>query len=132
MVKKHAQKHARKLALALLLALLTVGPVGAEEPLRLIAHRGGVVDQHHPENSANAAEQAIRRGYWMLEMDLQESKDGRLVVHHDADFGKSYGVHKKPGDLTWEEIRHLRAVEDARGRLSLRNTRPSAAERSTS
>jgi glycerophosphoryl diester phosphodiesterase len=101
-----------KLALTLLLASLAVGPIGAEEPIRLIAHRGGVVDQHHPENSANAAEEAIHRGYWMLEMDLQESKDGHLVVHHDDDLVKSYGVHKKPGDLTWDEIRQFRAVED--------------------
>lgn len=103
---------AEKLALTLLLAALAVSPIGAEEPVRLIAHRGGVVDQHHPENSASAAKEGIRRGYWMLEMDLQESKDGHLVVHHDDNFVKSYGVRKKPGDLTWDEIRQFRAVED--------------------
>ncbi|HWC00100.1 MAG TPA: glycerophosphodiester phosphodiesterase family protein [Bryobacteraceae bacterium] len=79
--------------------------------MRLIAHRGGVVDSHHPENSAGAAREAIRRGYWMLEMDLQESKDGHLVVHHD-DFEKSFGVRKAPRALTWNEIRQLRAAED--------------------
>ena len=101
-----------KVVFTLLIASFAVGRSGAEEPIRLIAHRGGLVDQHHPENSASSAEEAIRRGYWMLEMDLQESKDGHLVVHHDHDFTKSYGVHKTPGELTWDEIRQFRAVED--------------------
>lgn len=101
-----------RLVLALPLALVAVGSIAAKEPIRLIAHRGGVVDRHHPENSASAAEEAIRRGYWMLEMDLQETKDGRLVVHHDDNFVKSYGVQKAPGELTWDEIRQFRAAED--------------------
>ena len=96
----------------LLFALFTAGQVFGEETIRLVAHRGGVVDRHHPENSASGAEEAIRRGYWMLEMDLQESKDGHLIVHHDDDFVKSYSVHKKPGELTWDEIRQFRAAED--------------------
>jgi glycerophosphoryl diester phosphodiesterase len=89
-----------------------VGRIGAEEPIRVIAHRGGVVDQHHPENSASAAEEGIRRGYWMLEMDLQESKDGHLVMHHDDNFVKSYGVHKTASELTWDQIRQFHAAED--------------------
>ena len=103
---------ANRWAFTLLLASFTVGCIGADEPIRLIAHRGGVVDEYHPENSAAAAEEGIRRGYWMLEMDLQESKDGRLVVHHDGNFVKSYGVHKTPGELTWDKIRQFHAVED--------------------
>jgi glycerophosphoryl diester phosphodiesterase len=103
---------ANRLAFLLPLALFAAGSIGAEEPIRLIAHRGGVVDQQRPENSASAAQEAIRRGYWMLEMDLQESKDGHLVVHHDDDFVKSYGVHRTPAELTWDEIRQFHAVED--------------------
>ena len=103
----------RFLKCTLAASLLWCGMAGAQsgQPVRLIAHRGGVVDELHPENSAGAAEEGIKRGYWMLEMDLQESKDGRLVVHHD-DFEKSFGVHKMPGQLTWDEIRQLHAKED--------------------
>jgi hypothetical protein len=96
---------------ALLLASLAVCNIRAEEPVRLIAHRGGVVDGHHPENSAGAAEDGIRRGYWMLEIDLQETKDGHIVVHHD-DLQQSFGVLKMPGELTLAEISRLSAVED--------------------
>ncbi len=83
----------------------------AQQPLRLIAHRGGIVDCHHPENSWGAANAAIRRGYWMLEIDLQETSDGHIVVHHD-DLQRSFGVLKMPGNLTWDQIRRLRASED--------------------
>jgi len=120
---------ANKCVFTLLMASLAVGRIGAEEPIRVIAHRGGVVDQHRPENSASAVEEGIRRGYWMLEMDLQETKDGRLVVHHDDNFVKSYGVHKTPAELTWDEIRQFRAVEDARGLSSLMSTPRYAGER---
>lgn len=94
-----------------ILVLCTAASGWGQEPIRIIAHRGGVIDQHHPENSAGAVEEGIRRGYWMLEMDIQETKDGHLVVHHD-DFEKSFGVKKWPRQLTWQEIRELRAVED--------------------
>jgi glycerophosphoryl diester phosphodiesterase len=100
-----------KYTLTACMLLGCVSVVHSEEPVRLIAHRGGVVESKHPENSAGAIEDAIRRGYWMLEMDLQESKDGHLVVHHD-DFEKSFGVRKWPREMTWDEIKQLRAVED--------------------
>ncbi len=95
----------------ILVALACAGGVSAGAPAKLIAHRGGVVDDKRPENSLAALEEAIHRGYWMVEMDLQESKDGRLVVHHD-DFLKSFGEKRWPREMTWEEIRKLRAAED--------------------
>ncbi|HMD70927.1 MAG TPA: glycerophosphodiester phosphodiesterase family protein [Bryobacteraceae bacterium] len=98
-------------ALLWLGALLCAAGGYAKDPVRLIAHRGGVVDAQRPENSAAALEEAIRRGYWMVEMDVQESKDGHLAVHHD-DFLKSFGDKRWPGQMTWEEIRKLRAAED--------------------
>lgn len=109
------------------LAVLAVAVLGlapmpspAGSAPRLIAHRGGVVDAQRPENSAGALEEAIRRGYWMVEIDIQETKDGRLVVHHDGDFRKSYGVPRRPGEMTWAEISALRAREDGSRPLELR------------
>jgi len=96
---------------AFLTTMLCAGALCAQDPIRLIAHRGGVVDARRPENSAAAVREAIARGYWMVEVDIQESKDGRLVVHHD-DFSKSYGLRRSPGEMTWAEIRELRARED--------------------
>lgn len=79
-------------------------------PVELIAHRGGVVDQRLIENNLPGIEEAIRRGYWMLEVDVRESKDGHLVVHHDADFRRFYGDERRVADMNWDEIRQLRST----------------------
>lgn len=82
----------------------------------VIAHRGGVVNDQIIENSAAAIEAAVDRGYWMIEIDVRESKDGHLVVHHDADFRRYYGDPRRLDDMTWSEIAALRATPG--------NTRP--------
>ena len=79
-------------------------------PNKIIAHRGGVVGADHAENSPAAVAAAIERGYWMIEVDIRESSDGKLVVHHDADFTKFYGDPRLLADLTWQEISQLRAT----------------------
>jgi glycerophosphoryl diester phosphodiesterase len=101
------------LKLRLMLALLlTLPPASrADDAIRLIAHRGGVVDYFHPENSLGSAQVAAEQGYWMIEIDLQETTDGRIVVHHD-DFKKSFGVEKWPGQMSWAEVSRLTAAED--------------------
>jgi glycerophosphoryl diester phosphodiesterase len=79
-------------------------------PLRLIAHRGGVVSANSAENSPAAVEEAIRRGYWMVEVDVWESKDGRLVVNHDRSFHRYYGVDRLVAEMNWGEIVRLKAT----------------------
>ena len=51
----------------------------------LIAHRGGVVDSARAENSLPALEEAARHGFNMVEVDLRVTKDGVLIINHDAD-----------------------------------------------
>ncbi len=96
---------------AILYALGLVVSLFAQEPeVRLIAHRGGVVDATHIENNLPAIDEAVRRGYWMLEVDIRESKDGHLVVHHDADFERFYGDGRRVADMNWDEIKQLRST----------------------
>ena len=78
---------------------------------QLIAHRGGIVEGKYPENSSGAIEAAIERGYWMVEADIRESKDGKLIVHHDEDFLRFYGDSRKVAASTWEEISQLRSKQ---------------------
>jgi hypothetical protein len=115
--------------------LMLVAVAGAQRPLskiRLIAHRGGVVSERFAENSPASLEEAVKRGYWMIEVDVRESKDGKLVVQHDPDFKRFYGVDRQVADMTWPEIAQLRAqpgntrpmtfrelCERAKGRLRL-------------
>jgi hypothetical protein len=82
----------------------------AGEPPRLIAHRGGVVGEEFAENSPASLHAAIKRGYWMAEVDIRESKDGKLVVQHDPDFQRFFGNPGKVAEMSWSEISALRAT----------------------
>ncbi len=51
-----------------------------------LAHRG-LYDQETPENTLGAFQKAIDHGYG-VELDLQMTKDGTVVVFHDYDLGR--------------------------------------------
>lgn len=95
----------------IILSITVFGALGAEasDDVLLIAHRGGVVDQQRIENNVPAIQEAMQRGYWMLEVDIRESKDGHLVVHHDENFERFYGDPRKVAELTWEEMKQLKS-----------------------
>lgn len=59
---------------------------------RLYAHRG-LHDGNHsaPENSLTAFRLAVEAGYG-IELDVQRTGDGRLVVHHDSNTRRVCGV----------------------------------------
>lgn len=118
----------------LLLVLLIAGASFSAPPngIRWIAHRGGVVDARYSENSPASLEAAIKNGYWMIESDIRETKDGRIITHHDPDFMRFYGDPRKVSDLTLAEIRKFRSnpggtppmtftelVDTCKGRLQL-------------
>ena len=45
----------------------------------------------------------------MVEIDVRKSKDGELILSHDDNFKRIYGVGEKVSALTGEEIRRLRS-----------------------
>jgi glycerophosphoryl diester phosphodiesterase len=53
--------------------------------------------------------EAIKRGYWMIEVDIWETKDGIAIAQHDPDFQRFYGHSGKASEMTWEEIKKLRS-----------------------
>ena len=75
---------------------------------RLIAHRGGVVNESHTENTLEAALAAIANGYSMLEVDLRETRDGAFLVHHDETFERFYGDTRTVSSLNRNEVETLR------------------------
>lgn len=92
-------------------AAISLRGVGRIDPqYKLIAHRGGVVDAEHPENSPGSIEAAITRGYWMLEVDIRRTRDGEPILQHDAGFQRFYGNPGKVTEMTWAEIGRLRAT----------------------
>ena len=68
----------------------------------VIAHRGW--SGRYPENTMPAIRAAIRLGVDMVEIDVQQTRDGELVVFHDYRLDRIYGVHKRVRDARREEL----------------------------
>ncbi len=56
---------------------------------QLVAHRGYMA--HYPENTWAALQAALEAGACWLEFDVQMCADGRFILLHDADFGRTGG-----------------------------------------
>jgi glycerophosphoryl diester phosphodiesterase len=78
-------------------------PVG--DSIEITAHRGS--SGLAPENTMAAVEQAIVDGADWVEIDVQETADGIVVVHHDSDFRKIAGSRLRIWEATYEELRSL-------------------------
>lgn len=100
-------------------AFLLLGSAAHPQAYHLIAHRGGVVDSVHAENSLPALEAAIKQGYWMVEVDLRLTKDGVFILQHDRSFKNHFGVDKMVSTLTWDEISKLRSDQGGSGVITL-------------
>ncbi len=74
--------------------------------LRPYAHRG-LWGGDVPENSLAAFRAAIERGY-AIELDVQLSKDGTVVVFHDYTLARMCGKEANLADLTAGELREYR------------------------
>lgn len=80
-------------ALAVAAAVVAGGllkSVGWEDHVQISAHRGASLAA--PENTLPAFERAIADGATFLELDVQRTADGKLVVAHDADLMRVAGV----------------------------------------
>jgi glycerophosphoryl diester phosphodiesterase len=96
-------------------------PYLAGSPL-LIAHRGGA--GLAPENTLEAFLSAVRDwGADMLEMDVRSSRDGVVMVHHDATVDRTTDGQGNLADKTFQELRELDAgfnFRDLDGRETFR------------
>jgi glycerophosphoryl diester phosphodiesterase len=93
----------------------------------VIAHRGASGDR--PENTLGAYELAIAQSADMIEIDLHLSRDGMIMIHHDASLRRLGGVGEirdhtasemaaldaAPGSTEIERIPTLEAVLDRFG-----------------
>ena len=71
----------------------------------LIAHRGA--SGYAPENTLAAFELALAMGAKSAEFDVQQTRDGRLVVIHDTNLKRVARVRRRVGALTWLELSRL-------------------------
>ena len=70
---------------------------------QIIAHRAGAT--FAPENTMAALNQAIEDRADAAEIDVQQLKDGTLIVMHDSNFKRTTGVNKNVWEVTYPEIK---------------------------
>ncbi len=75
------------------------------------AHRGlHTKDKTVPENSLAAFEAAVNAGYGM-ELDLQLSKDGEVMVFHDESLKRICNIDKNMDDFTAEQLNKTKLLD---------------------
>lgn len=74
-----------------------------------IAHRGAHNNNNIPENSLLAFQKAIELNL-PIELDIQITKDNKLVIFHDNNLKRMTGENKLIQDLTYEEIKNLKLL----------------------
>ena len=79
--------------------------IQTEDSVEIIAHRGAAGKA--PENTIAAIQQAINDNAHWVEIDVQETKDGEVVVIHDSDFMKISNVPTKVWEGTLDELRQI-------------------------
>jgi glycerophosphoryl diester phosphodiesterase len=91
---------------ALLIGAIVVSRMKVDDGRVLImAHRGA--SKAAPENTLAAFRKAIDdRADW-IELDVQETADGQVVVFHDSDFMKLSNVNLKIWDATMDRLRDI-------------------------
>ncbi len=73
-----------------------------EDQVEITAHRGA--STLAPENTLASARAAIEVGADWVEVDVQETADGHVVVYHDADFKRIAGNELKIWNATLEDL----------------------------
>lgn len=108
----------RKLVLALFMAggisvFLTYDAVrngigiGADvlEEISVTAHRGS--SERAPENTMAAVEAAVEDMADFVEIDVQMTADGYIVLSHDKNLKRTAGEALRIQNLTWEQVKQL-------------------------
>ena len=103
----------RHVLLGSIVGIMTAAIIGAvsihsfdlEDRVQITAHRGGAGVA--PENTLAAIRQAIADGTDWIEIDVQESKDGVVVVVHDSDLARVGNNPVKIWAATAEELRSV-------------------------
>jgi glycerophosphoryl diester phosphodiesterase len=90
---------------AVLFGTWLMNDIQTHDSVAVIAHRGAAGKA--PENTLASVRQAMEDGADWIEIDVQESIDGEVVVIHDSDFMKLAGMDLKVWDSTLKELREI-------------------------
>ena len=84
-------------------AMLAFMVTRSNRPVLVLAHRGASVAA--PENTLAAFRLAVEQGADFVELDVQESSDGEVLVVHDSDLMKIGGAPFKIWETTAAQLR---------------------------
>ena len=93
--------------------VMSAAPSFSTHPLRrkfdhrCFAHRGLFDNQERCENSLSAFEAAAQAGYG-IELDLQITRDGKIVVFHDENLKRMCGVDLEIEKTSYKTLKHGR------------------------
>ena len=91
------------------------GYIYLEEPVvnppLVISHRG-VSNGNGVQNTVESLEKTAQLKPDLVEMDVQETKDGQFVMMHDANLKSLAGLNVTPQDLTLDELKQLDIYEN--------------------
>lgn len=73
-----------------------------------MTHQGG--ENEHPSGTMYALRESLGLGADTLELDVQPTRDGTLMVLHDASVERTTGAAKSVYDMTVEEVQALDAA----------------------
>ena len=91
--------------LAVTVGFLVMRSVRLVDQCEIIAHRGASAAA--PENTMAAVKRAIEDGADWVEIDVQETADGEIVVFHDSDFMKLAGNKLRIWDATMADLKEI-------------------------
>lgn len=74
---------------------------------QVTAHRG--FSYEAPENTLYAFQAAVDVNSDYIELDVQQTKDGRLVIFHDDNMKRTTGIDAEIGDFTYDELKGISA-----------------------
>ncbi len=77
----------------------------SDRAITITAHRAGSV--HAPENTLAALKSAIAERADVVEVDVQETADGKVVLLHDTDLRRVAGVARPIWDMRLDELQGL-------------------------
>ena len=86
-----------------------------ESSVIVVAHRADW--RNYPENSLEAIQSSIEMGVDMLELDVQRTKDGVLILMHDQKLDRTTTGQGNIAETTWEEISKLN-LKDHKGEVT--------------
>ena len=117
--EKKAQKRIRIVEIVLLLAAVSgcalfvymsstekINPqIEYLRTMEVTAHRGA--SAYYPENTMAAFQGAVEMGADWIELDVQQSRDGKVFVMHDRNLKRTTGLDKNSWEVDWAEIAAL-------------------------